>query len=439
METTFKNRSRWSVGLVIAAACSLLAAAALPAPTWNGKIEEEDGWPLVSNPAAPMEADEVIEPQQLWRIGGDEEDTLFGLIEDALIDEAGNTYLLDAVLSTIYVVAPDGEITGTLGREGDGPGEFRFAQELIFLPGGDIGIMEMMPGKIVVVGRDGDPRSSFALSDGGRGMMNHLQHISANDDAVMIGKVSTTFGNGSASTHYSLSSYHADGTEQAVLMEHKETQSGGNMSLSIGGGDNEFTSNFTLCPDGRVVVFQKAKEYKLEIFDTSGAKQAIVRRDYESVRRSDEELAAARKRADSMRERFNGSVELEIEEFARDISDVIARANGEIWVANSQGDKDCPANSVGLFDVFDKDGRYSRRVSIKADFDPERDNFQLRDDRLYIFKEAQKAPARSSTSGGGGGGGGVMIMMVTGGGSEDDDDEDEEIMPYEVICYQLPK
>ncbi|MBU8871660.1 MAG: hypothetical protein KOO60_12410 [Gemmatimonadales bacterium] len=435
METSHKNRSQWGVVIAFAAAVTLLAVSAGSAPTWNGTIGEEDGWPVVNNPANPIHEDQVIRPEQLWRIGGDEEDTLFGLIEDALVDEAGNSYLLDSVLSTIYVVSRDGDITSTLGGEGDGPGEFRMGSEMVFLPNGAVGIMEMMPGKIVVLDRDGTPLPSFAMSEGGQGMMNHLQHISANDDAVLIGKVVTNFRDGEVVTRYSLSSHDADGTELAVLLENKEEQSGGQISLNMGDGKNAFTRNFSFCPDGRVVIFPEEKEYKLEIYDTAGVKQQLIRRKYESVRRSEKELEGMRKQQEQMRERFGGTVELEIDQYARDISAVIVRPDGEIWVANSQGDKDCPEQSIGLFDVYDQGGRYTRRVRIEADFDPDRDNFRLLDDRLFVFKEAQKAPPRTSTSGGGG----MMVMMITTGGAQDEDeDEDEEIRPYEVICYKLP-
>ena len=426
---------RLGAGLILVAAITILTGTALSVPVWTGTIEEQDGWPVVLNPAEPMEQEEVIKPEQMWRIGADEEDTLFGLIEDALVDEDGNVLLLDTVLSTIYVVDQSGEIVRTVGREGDGPGEFRFAREMEFLPDGTIGVMEMMPGKIVVLDRDGTPRPSFALPDGDQGIMHHMQHISANDDAVLIGKVVTTFGDGSATTHYTLSSYAPDGTETATLLEHKDVQSDGNISLNLGGGDNEFTRRFTLCPDGRVIVFQKAKEYELEVFQATGAKQGIIRRGYESVRKSDKELEENRRQAEEMRERFQGSVELEIEEYARDISGVIARPGGEIWVINSQGDRDCPAQSVGLFDVFDQEGRYQRRVRIEADYDPDRDTFCLRGDQLFVFKEAQKAPPRISTTGGGG-----MVMMTISVGAPAEEEEDgEEPRPYEVICYRLSR
>lgn len=435
MRSESKLQGGLSVILTLGVVVTLLAVTALAAPVWNGTIGQEDGLPVVMNPAAPMLPQEIIRTEQMWRIGADDEDVLFGLIEDAMVDEEGNALLLDTVLSTIYVVDSSGEIVRTVGREGDGPGEFRFAREMVFLPDGGLGIMEMMPGKIVALGRDGTPRPSFALPGDGEGVMQHMEHISANADGVLVGKVVTSLANGSATTHYTLSSYGPDGAEKAILLENKKVQSGGNISLGMGSGENDFTRNFTLCPDGRVVVFQKAHEYKLEVFDAEGVKQGTIRREYESVRRSDKELEEARSQSEAMRERFQGNLELVVEEFARDISDVIARPNGEIWVVNSQGDKNCPEQSIGLFDVFDQDGRYQRRVRIEADFDPERDNFTIYDDRLFVFKEAQKAPPRSSTSGGGG----VMMMMVSAGSTEEEDDDGEEPRPYEVICYRFSR
>lgn len=436
MKSVEKNRGPWSMCLLLVMAVTLLASSVSSAPTWGGSLGEENGWPLVMNPATPMEAEEVIKPVQQWRIGGDEEDVLFGLIEDALVDEDDNIFLLDTVLNTVYMVNSEGEIVKNLGGEGDGPGEFRFAREMVFLPDGTLGIMEMMPGKIVVVDLEGNPHPSFALADGGQGMMYHMQHVDANSDVVLIGKVVTAFGEGSATTDYTLSSYNGDGLELATLFEHQEKQSGGNISLSLGGGDNDFTSKFTVCEDGRVIVYSNTKEYKLEVLDAMGTKKHIIRRDYETIRRSDEELDASRRQAEQMRKRFGGDMEMAIEEFADDISDVIARPGGDIWVANSQGSKDCPEQSIGIFDVFDKDGKYTKRVRIEADYNPERDRFKFCDDMLFVFKEAQKAPDRTSTMGGGGGG--MMIMMVSGGGGSDEEDEDEEAMPYEVICYRLP-
>ena len=428
---------RDGLGALLLAAAILSAAAAVAVPEWQGTVDEEDGWQVVNNPAEPMEDDQVIRPQEIWRFGDDEEDLLFGLIEDAVVDEEGNAYLLDTVLSSVLVVDEHGEVLRTVSGEGDGPGEFRFARELVFLPDGALGIMEMMPGKIVSVTRDGTPRSSFALTDtDGGGMMNHLQHLAVDGDIVVIGRVSTNFGEGQATIHRLLTVHGPDGVQQAVVREHKETQSGGSIDLG-GGGEDEFTENFTLGSGGRIVLYPNPREYELRIHGTDGAQQQIIRRQYTSIRRPDAELEAARKQAERMSEQFGGDVEIEVEEMADDISGVIARPDGELWVANSQGSRDSSEQTIGWFDVYDTEGRYVRRLCIEADYDPARDNYTIYGDRLFVFKEAQKAPPRTSTVGGGGGGA-TMVMMV-GGDPSGEEDEDEEALPYEVICYRLPR
>ncbi len=421
-------------GLLLYMWAALSGLAAQAAPAWDGSITQEDGWQVVNNPARPLGGEKVLRPQPLWRLGGEDEEVLFGLVEDAVVDDQGYSYLLDTVLCSVLVVDQQGEIVRNLSGQGDGPGEFRFARELVFLPDGALGIMEMMPGKIVSVTTDGTPRPSFALdsTDGG-GMMNHLQHIAASKDAVLIGRVNTTFAEEGATISRTLALHGADGQQTALIREDKETQSGGNIQLGGRDGD-EFTQNFTLCPDGRVVTFPDPRKYEFRIYGRDGQKQQMVRRQYKSVRRPEKELEAARKQAEEMQARFNGSVQIDVPEVADDIAGIIARPDGMLWVANSQGNRDGGPGSIGYFDVFDRDGKYQERVLIKADYDRDRDSYTLVGDRLFVFKESQNAPDRTQTMGGGGGT--TMVMMV-GGGASSEDEEDEEARPYEVICYRL--
>ena len=145
---------------------SWLTAAIVP-NVYGGPPHPESVPLLISNPEAPLGEDQTIAPQQIWRLGNEDGDQsfVFGLIGDAIVDEQGNTYLLDTILSTIYKIGPDGINLANLGREGDGPGEFRNARSLTFMPGGDIGILQMMPDQILVLGRDGLPRGRFSYTD----------------------------------------------------------------------------------------------------------------------------------------------------------------------------------------------------------------------------------------------------------------------------------
>ncbi len=412
----------------------LLATACVAAPTWLGFETLEDGVPTVRNPESPVYGETLLEPEQLWRIGGDDdpEETLLGLITDAVVDEDGVTYILDATMSTVLAISPEGEILRRVGREGDGPGEFRSGQELELLPDGNLGVLELMPGRIVVMDREGIPVSGWRLfGDGGQTGMSHMRHMEASGDALVVGLISTSFAEGKVVIRNILGRYGSDGEQQVAILENSEEQSGGAIRLSIGGGD-DFAGNFTTLPDGRVVVFQKAREYKVEIFAPDGTPERVIRRDYESLRRLDEDIEEARELAAELASRFGDDGGDNVQEYENDIAQVVARADGELWVLSSRGVRDCPSGHLGVFDVYDTDGRYDRTLRIAADYDPEDDNFLVVGDRLYVFKQAQNAPDRSFS-----GGGGNMVAVVIGGG-DDDEDDGEEPMPFEVICYRLP-
>lgn len=412
----------------------LTAMTALAAPTWQGHEDYEEGILTIYNPTTPLNEPSVITPIPQWRIGGDDDEaeTLFGLITDAQRKSDGTTYLLDAVLSTVYEIAPDGEVRRTMGHEGDGPGEFRNSRSLALMPDDGIGIVEMMPSRMVVLGPDGLPRPSVELGNGtgGRAM---VQAVAVDDDMMVMGVFSMNFVEGNAEIEHMLGTFELDGTLSKKLISTTETQSGGSVSISSNDGD-DFVNNWVLGANGNVAVYRNSSDYLIEMFGTDGTPIRRIRRQYESVRRPEEEIEDQRQQREDMRARFGGNMEMEIQEMAADINDVIARPNGDLWVLSSEGLRDCPAGFVGAFDVFDAKGRFVRQTRIEADFDGDDDQFLIRGNHLYILKEANNAPDRTMSSGGGN-----MMMVVSSGGSRsDEEDEDEEPKPYEVICYELP-
>ena len=67
----------------------------------------------------------------------------FGLLQTAAFDNAGNLHLLDQDARTIVVVDPTGGLLRTIGRSGNGPGEFDFPQNLVILPAGRIVVTDI--------------------------------------------------------------------------------------------------------------------------------------------------------------------------------------------------------------------------------------------------------------------------------------------------------
>jgi len=434
MQTYSLIPARLSRFLAIAS-LTLLAMSAFAAPPWQGHEGQEDGILTIYNPAEPMNEPSVIKPEPQWRIGSEESDAdiLFGLVTDAQRTPDGRTYILDAVLSTVYEVANDGEVLRTLGKEGDGPGEFRNATSLALMPDLSIGIVELMPSHMDILGQDGLPQPGIDLKDG-EGGRTHVQRLTVVDDTIVMSMLGMNFSDGGVVISNTLGTFDMEGNLKHKVLHASEKQTG--MSISISAGEDfDFTNNWVVGADGQVVVYQRTHDYLLELFDADGKATKRIRREYKSVRRPDEEIEEQREQRREMAERFGTDRDSDIDEMARDISEVVARPNGELWVISGEGRQSCPEGHLGTFDVYDSNGRFVRQTSIEADYDPDADNFVIRGNHLYIFKEALNAPPRTMT----GGGGGMRMVMTSGGGSSDDDEDDDgEMLPFEVICYVLP-
>ena len=102
---------------------------------------------------------------------------LFGVIAQLVEDDAGNIYLLDGQLSEIQVFSRQGEWLRTIGREGEGPGEFRNGSDLSRGPDGNLGVVQIFPGRIVKLTLEGDPAGNFPLPkvEGGGFQAIHLR------------------------------------------------------------------------------------------------------------------------------------------------------------------------------------------------------------------------------------------------------------------------
>jgi hypothetical protein len=97
------------------------------------------------------------ELRERWHRGHDEDELFFGAIRNVQLGPDGNVYALDTQKSEVAVFDPDGKLLRYLSREGEGPGESRRPEDIVFLPDGNLGIVQYINGRIVVVDLQGIP------------------------------------------------------------------------------------------------------------------------------------------------------------------------------------------------------------------------------------------------------------------------------------------
>jgi hypothetical protein len=104
---------------------------------WGGTVEEVDGVTIVSNPQEPYYGELVIELEDDLEIGNDEDPKYqFYRVLGIALDSDQNIYVLDSGNHRVQKFDKDGQYLLTIGREGEGPGEFT-RLSYVFIDGED--------------------------------------------------------------------------------------------------------------------------------------------------------------------------------------------------------------------------------------------------------------------------------------------------------------
>ncbi len=400
----------------------VLTTSPVLAGTWTGKETTKEGVVQVSNPATPSDGKTTLSPQELWRAGGDDEEIIFGVVNDVAVDARGNLYALDTQLSQISVFDPDGNFLRTIGREGEGPGEFRRASQLFVTPENKIAVAQMMPGKIVLLSPDGTPAGNFpvpAAPDGGTQMIW---------DAGSAGR-SVVIGSGTFAQHDSkfksssaLLLLAPDGTARGKLVERNQESDMANMSFEE---KNVRRPIWTASADGKLFINDSFDAYEIKYYGADAKITRVATREYQHRARSAQEMEEGRPRMMFRGGRRGGGgqrFDAKPSPTDPDVLNMFARDDGTVWVMSSRGGRDCPRGTIARFDVFDANGRFVREVSVLGEGSYKTDGIVIIGDRLVVltgFRSAQRAMFASMSS------------------EESTEEEDEEAEPMAIVCYRL--
>jgi hypothetical protein len=397
---------------------ALLPPAATLAGQWAGKETVQDGIPHVSNPAAASDGKATLTLQELWRAGGDHEEVLFGVVSDVALDAQGNLYALDSQLSEVSVFDREGNFLRTIGREGEGPGEFRRASQLFVTPDGRIAVAQMMPGKIVLLSPDGKPAGDFPLPAAPDGGTQMLWDAGSAGRSIVVGSGRFAQGEGKFTMTSSLQILAPDGTPRGTVAERTQVNDMANMSF------DEKTARrpaWAASADGRLFVNDAFDAYEIKYYGADAKLARVVTREYQHRARSKEEMEEGRPRIMMRGDRGGRRFDAKPSPTDPDVMQMFARPDGTVWVMSSRGARDCPKGTMARFDVFDANGHFVREVSVQGDASYQADGIVIVGDRLVVLKGL-----RSATR--------AMWASVS---DEATTEEEEEAEPMAIVCYRL--
>jgi hypothetical protein len=385
---------------------------------WEGENTTVDGVTTVINPETPAFGEIKQGMREMWRRGGDEdEEIFFGTISEFLHDDEGNIYLLDGQLSEIQVFDPAGELLRTVGRQGEGPGEFQNGADMFWGPQGQIGVVQAWPGKIVMITPDGDPGMTFALPyrDGG-GWQSVTRGEGLGEKMILAGTAWTREDGKQLQFTY-LKAYDAAGNDLATYQEtSRETQFGDYEFIEAEYVD--FQRRWSVAPDGRVAAALSFSDYRIHIWNADGTVDRVIERPgYQGVKRTDAEKERFQTMYNAFT-RWNRGSTFRVDDTHQTIGQIFFREDGTLWVQSSAYRWRTPEGVFTSFDVYDTVGRYLQRVDLIAEADAVEDGLYFAGDRAYVVTDLYNA---------------VMARM----GGDTEENVDMEAEPVTVISYEF--
>jgi len=377
-----------------------------------------DGVTTVTNPETPAFGELQQEMEELWRRGGDDdEEIFFGTISEFLHDTDGNIYLLDGQLSEIQVFDPSGELLRTVGRQGEGPGEFQNGADMFWAPNGQIGVVQAWPGKVVMITPDGDPGLTFALPyRGGGGFQSVTRGAGAGDRMVLAGTAWARDGEQQMQFAY-LKAYDTAGNELAHFVETSRETNFGNYEF-IEEEYVDFQRRWAVAPDGRVAAALSFDDYRLTVWNPDGSVDRIIERpDYPEIKRTGDEKDRFQSIYDAFT-RWNRGSTFRVSDHFQAVEQIFFREDGTLWVQSGAQRWRAADGVFTSFDVYDPEGRFLQRVDLIADADPKEDGLFFAGDRAYVVTD-------------------LFNALVARMGGDNNEDVDLEAEPVTVVSFEF--
>ncbi len=284
-----------------------------------------------------------------------ESEYMFSRISDVAVDSGRRIYVLDYTEAELRIFDEDGKHIQTIGRRGQGPGEFMAPFSLAVTKGNAIMVHDLGNRRISYFSEAGNFLSSFSTGD-----------------MVMVGSETDDRGN-------ILSLVFTSGPEEQLLELRR-----------FDSRKNVLTTYYTITKTGREatnnpfgpavhwtrylsdrVICGYSKDYELHVYNLDGTKVRTIEREYRPVRIEQEEVDASQKR-------LPAAVDLQAPKHRPAFQGVTADEEGRIFVATWER----PHTKKGyLYDVFDHEGEFLTQIAL--DNPPQ----VWKDSRLYTIEE----------------------------------------------------
>ena len=343
-------------------------------PALAGEEVDKEGVLHVMNGSEPSGEKVTVELEEVWRHGGEDDEEFFGMISQCVVGGDGTIYLLDTRMSEVPVYAPDGERLDTLSREGDGPGETRTPSGLLFMPDGNLGLVQVFPGKVTKISTDGTPAGVLEIGDATTGgFLQMFDCVSGGKQVIVTAEKINPENEGTAHRRINfVAAFDDEGNETIRYFENEYFWDFTNFTFDESGMNRVDFRKVAAGKDGRIYVAPERDAYQINVYTADGTLERVIEREYVHRDRDDDEFNRVMTTMEAALAQIPNA-KIVPAKTEPDIGSLEFGTDGNLWVSNSRSGIEQPEGILTTWDVFTPDGHFLKTVSAKIEGDGEND------------------------------------------------------------------
>jgi hypothetical protein len=348
--------------LIFVISIALVFISCSKSPENAASVEVVDGIELVHNTAVPLHPEKSLSLEEELAIGGDDGDN--ALIVEAgyfIVDKDGTFYIANRRDFNIKVFDKEGNYLHTIGKKGEGPGEFQYVGYITFLLDGRLLVMDQRAQRTSLFESSGEFISSHQWKK------RYSQLVLTTNASYFVQELVREEGaDPLAERRLVIDEIDLDGNEINSFGEFKLPEF---KTLDVGGGvivisvPHSPRSIFTGDLWNQNIYHCLNSQYLIEVYDPQGNILRKIDRPYEPLPFTSEDkknfLARYERRPD---ERMKKLVEgMDFPSVKNVTSKMFTDDQGNLWIQTLEQREEGEI-SFTAFDIFDKDGFYDSRV-----------------------------------------------------------------------------
>jgi sugar lactone lactonase YvrE len=253
--------------VVVCFGAGLVLAAQAGKSAWKGTVSTENGVKVVKNPSEPLYGEFVFDLKEELRLGGDpaREASYFPDGASLTVDIVGNLFVIDYANHRVQMFDKNGAFVRTIGRRGQGPGEYMSLSDVNFDAEGNVwvdGVREM-----VVFSKDGLFLRKVVIS-------KFMSRKMLCPGGSFIGTTQPSAARGDPK--HELIRVESDGKTFRTIAEFRGEISRAKRAIS----DHSYSNSIAFAPVGLgTFVYGFTDEYKLYVADAEGRTTLTVAKD----------------------------------------------------------------------------------------------------------------------------------------------------------------